>query len=205
MAHNLVDQKFFMLTVQSEAPRRGTNRYWVCLCDCGGSTVAFQGDLLRGHTLSCGCERRRRLDKAIVSHGKSHTRLYSIWCNMHTRCFNPKSPSFRNYGGRGICVDARWTGESGFCNFAHDMGDPPSPKHSLDRIDNNGHYSPDNCRWATRRQQADNTRVALRIAFQGETHSINEWADILHIDRKLIANRLKQGWSIDDALTRPKR
>jgi len=134
------------------------------------------------------------------THGKRFTKVYRSWLHMKDRCLNPRSNSFAYYGGRGITVCDRW--RDSFEAFYADMGDP-LPGLSLDRIDNDGDYSPENCRWATLRQQANNTRANRTITFNGKTRTLIQWARITGIDRGIIADRRNRGWPIERALTEP--
>lgn len=126
---------------------------------------------------------------------------YTCWGRMRQRCENPKNKSFRDYGGRGISVCARW---QSFENFIADMGKRPSKNHSIERINNDGNYEPSNCRWATRAEQAINKRNNRYLTHNGETRLICEWAEITGIPRKTIITRIdQQNWNIADALTIP--
>jgi hypothetical protein len=120
---------------------------------------------------------------------------------MRDRCGNPNSAAWDRYGGRGIAVCARWQGENGFANFLADMGARPSAKHSIDRIDNDGPYSRENCRWATAKEQANNKRTNRWLTHSGETLTITGWSERLGMSRPTIWGRLEAGWSIDAALT----
>lgn len=152
-------------------------------------------------------ERARKMGRATRKHGASFSRLYSIWSGLKSRCLNPNSPQFKNYGGRGIKVCHRWRnggdGKSGFECFLADMGERPSAKHSLDRIDTNGDYEPGNCRWATAREQNNNTRANRIVEFDGERMSIS-----MAIERSGISTphgtvytRLARGWPLERAIT----
>ena len=151
-----------IVTTKYASERMGNRRriYWLCECECG-STAWVARDNLFGGTMSCGCLARELARKRMMTHGKSHprSRLYESWVHMNSRCSNPDTWDFYNYGRRGIKVCSRWRS---FENFAQDMGDPP-PGKTLGRVDNNGNYEPSNCRWETRKEQRRNTSRTLRI------------------------------------------
>lgn len=144
---------------------------------------------------------RRRAFKART-HGMTHSRVFEIWMGIHKRCSNPAYKSFNRYGGRGITVCDRWRT---FDAFLADMGEPPSDKHTIERIDNDGHYEPGNCSWVTLTQQARNRSNNHVISFNGETRTLIEWEEITGIPQSLIRARLgRLGWSAERALTTPR-
>jgi hypothetical protein len=136
-----------------------------------------------------------------VRHGRSHTHLHRAWIAMKNRCLCPTSGPWPHYGGRGIGVCVRWA--ESFEAFAADVGEPPSPRHSLDRIDVNGDYKPGNCRWATVREQHDNRRVTLFVECFGERRTLREWAAETDIAYFTLRARMRRGWEARRALTTP--
>lgn len=173
---SIVGSKFGRLTVVGLTPYvHKDGRRWdcECACECGGRTVASKANLRKGHSQSCGCLQREKTGALRRSHGLSSLPLHQNWRTMIARCHNPKHPQYANYGGRGISVCARW--RESFENFSADMGQKPSPDHSLDRKDNDGNYEPGNVRWTTRTEQMLNTRRSIafraRRAAKQRTHA----------------------------------
>ena len=167
--YDIIGQKFGMLTVveykgyKISKYNKGIH-YYLCRCDCGNTIVA-SADTIKYRRKSCGCLQKKRDPKYTTTHGMSKTRLYRVWTNLKNRCTNPSVPEYKNYGGRGIKVCDRWLGVYGFRNFLNDMGAKPNDKTmggrsiwSLDRIDVDGDYTPENCRWATIYEQSRNRR-----------------------------------------------
>lgn len=156
---DLVGTKFHRLTVISFVEMIGSHSYWVCRCDCGKEKIVRKTSLTSGHTKSCGCLQREKFIEQTVrlstTHGKRHSKEYNSWRGMVQRCTNQKQEKYAIYGARGIKVCGRWLK---FENFYEDMGDKPSPKHSIERINNEGNYEPSNCKWATAVEQMNNTR-----------------------------------------------
>jgi hypothetical protein len=205
---NLVGQKFGRLEVKEFAGiSKNGNSIWDCLCDCGNITRVLGNNLKTGNTKSCGCLNKERAVETKTIHGQAKkgqvSRGYICWHNMKERCYNPNDKSYKNYGGRGIKVCDRWL--SSFENFYEDMGDCPKGL-SLDRKDNDGDYTPENCRWSTNEEQRSNTRRSAWLKHEGETDTITRWARSKDMKVATLANRLNvYGWSIERALTTPVR
>ncbi len=198
-AKNLVGQTFGRWTVVSRAPNNKHNlSQWVCKCECDTLRLVTTSNLIFGSSTSCGCYRKELLTKHGHAKGCLRTPTYDAWICMHQRCTNPKNPGYEFWGGRGISVCERW---SSFENFLEDMGERP-PGMSIDRFpDQNGNYEKSNCRWATSAQQNRNTRRNHIVAFNGETHCLTDWAEILGILPSTLFGRLATGWSIERAFT----
>jgi len=183
--------------------KRSDEVMWVCACDCGNTCSVRSKALRNGVTRSCGCLHKELLSRSRKTHGMSETKLCQVWSGIKKRCINPRQKAYADYGGRGIRVCDRWI--DSFDNFLLDMGLPPGDKHTIDRIDNDGDYEPSNCRWATRSEQARNKRNSIRITLYGKTLSISDWADETGLTRSAITQRISNGWSVEDALTKPRR
>lgn len=197
---DLTGETFGCLTVVSRSPVNVNRKpAWVCLCACGQKHVVRGSDLHQGKTTNCGCTRYRNVTK----HGASSTRTpeYRTWMSMKQRCNNPHATSYQRYGGRGIRVCERW--QNSFSAFLEDMGARPSLSHTLDRKDNDGDYSPNNCYWASKKHQSRNRANNRLITHNGETHCLTEWAEVLGIDVSLIRGRIKLGWTFSEAVSVP--
>jgi len=173
---------------------------WICRCDCGNIISVLGSSLTTGNTKSCGCKAREATSQRSAKHRLTGTRVYRIWQAMLNRCRNKKTINYYNYGGKGISVCKRW---ESFENFLFDMGNPLDSQ-SIDRINNNGNYEPNNCKWSTRSEQCRNKSNNRKITLNGRTRTLSEWASDLDICQSSLRERL-DNWSLEDALTRPKR
>lgn len=198
---DLSGQKFGRLTaIKIVGQAKSGSRKWLCKCDCGNEAIVDQNKLSSGNTKSCGCINRER----FYVHGLSRSRISRIYRCMKGRCYNKNLDSYKDYGGRGIQICDEWLDkENGFMAFYKwSMENGYADNLSIDRIDNNGNYEPSNCRWADKKTQQNNTRRTEYIEFNGETHNLGEWADIIGMDKKTLDNRLhRYGWSVERALT----
>lgn len=207
LKHDLTGQRFGRIVVLSRAESKDRPR-WNCVCDCGKEIVLPTEQLLGG-TKSCGCYRREWASTIEVKHGgcrrENRERLYSVWNMMKQRCNDPNNCHYKDYGGRGIFVCEEWSKSyEAFRDWAMANGYDPLAKHgkcTIDRIDNDKGYEPDNCRWVSTEEQARNKRTNRLISFNGETKTISEWGEETGIYYLTIHNRLKSGWSVEDALT----
>lgn len=196
MAHldDLDGLRFGNWTVISEIEKRGNfgEVSWLCRCDCGNERSVLSQSLRMGASTSCGvgkCNPHYR-------HGMEHTAIYNTWAQMLGRCNNPNATSFKYYGAKGIKVCERW---HDFRNFYADMGDKPEGK-TLDRENNSRGYEPNNCRWATHKEQGRNKPNAIRLEWNGKLMSIGDIADLNGLTRRKLAERLRKGMSLSDAV-----
>jgi len=197
---DIINKKFGRLLVLK---KNGLNKYgrslWLCRCDCGNKVIVEEYNLRHGRTKSCGCLQRELLINRITTHNMTHTNLYVAWIQMRDRCKNTANESYHNYGGRGITVCERW---EKFENFYSDMGERPKGL-TLERIDNNKGYSPDNCKWATHKEQANNSRHNVIINYKGQRLIMAQWAREIGIKCNTLSRRIQRHWPIEKALTQP--
>lgn len=197
----LKGRRFGRLVVLERFPCKGSARWW-CVCDCGENKVIPATMLLRGLARSCGCLRKEATRRLFTTHGDASggrcTVEYNVWATMLARCVNVKVRSYPNYGGRGIRVCARW---QSFANFLADMGRRPSAKHSINRVNNDGDYTPENCRWATAAEQANNTRCSRWLVHRGARATLTQHARRAGLRVGTVWYRLQRGWSVQRALT----
>lgn len=178
----------------------GEQSQWRVKCDCGVTKIVSAGALRCGSTTSCGCWKREMAGECNKSHGMTRTPEHVVWVLMRQRCNNPKANGYDNYGGRGITVCDRW---GNFSDFLADMGHKPTPKHQIDRIDNDGPYDPSNCRWATQATQSNNRRTTVMVEYHGKRMSrMDAWemAGRVARYRNVVQRIQKLGWTVERAV-----
>lgn len=192
MSQTLLSQTFGKLKVIEETRRNG-RRSWICQCECGRKTNVITSNLTRRKSTSCG--------KCTAQLLAEHHKEYMVWSSMKSRCDNPKHLAYKDYGARGITYQTSW---KDFRAFLLDMGPKPTGL-SLDRINNAGHYTKENCRWATNTEQKNNMRTNRLIAYDGKTQTMAQWAREFNINYRTLKSRLNiSKWPIKKALiTKP--
>ena len=196
-----IGRRFGRLVVESVGRERRGKRNMIiarCRCDCGTVKDVFWEGLAKGRTRSCGCLKKElvaeRLRRLATKHGGRYTRLYKIFNGMKDRCYNHHNANYARYGGRGITICNEWR-----CDFAAfrewAMSHGYADDLSIDRIDNDRGYSPDNCRWADAKTQCNNFTRNHRITVNGQTHTMAEWSRLTGVHASAILKRLKRGWS----------
>ena len=197
---DLTGQVFGRLEVLSRVSARGQSK-WLCRCLCGNERINAGYALRNGLIKSCGCLRQSIAAVKNKKHGMTRTPEYMTWVNMRNRCYRPESRGYDRYGAKGITVCDRWL--NSFENFFADMGARPS-RYQLDRIDPAKGYSPENCRWATLIDQANNKKRVIQVTINGETMSVSDWCRRLNLCHRTIRSRIyERGWNPVDALTKP--
>ncbi len=193
-----VGTKFHRLTVIG-SPIRITSRScsYPCQCECGVKKIVSRSNLTHGGTKSCGC----LLGFKNTTHGDSRTRLYSIWFGIKVRCLKKSNHAYKYYGGRGITISEEFSKYEAFRAWA--LANGYTDKLSIDRINNDGNYSPENCRWTDQVHQVRNSRQARNLNVNGESHCISEWTEVTGLKCTTIGMRLKRGWTEQEAVTLP--
>ncbi len=200
---DLIGRRFTrLLIIEFSHIDKNKHSHWKVLCDCGTKKTVDSSNLRRKLTKSCGCLNSEMRIETNTTHGMSYTVTHKSWRHMKERCLNPKSKSYKDYGGRGITICKRWLDT--FENFYEDMGEKPR-RLTLNRIDNDGDYEPDNCKWSSAKEQANNKRSNHILTYNGIVKTLAQWAEYLGIKRGVIDKRLKRGWTIEKALEVPVR
>lgn len=200
---SLIGQTFGRLTVIGEGHKNKQGSYkWLCKCICGKELEVLGSKLKNGHTKSCGCIVKEGIHK---THDKTNTRIYRIYCAMKTRCYNKNVSSYKNYGGRGVKICDEWLNDFiTFYNWSIENG--YKDNLSIDRIDVNGNYEPNNCRWTDTYTQMNNTRKTKKYTYDGKSLTLKEWSRILNIPYTTLRSRvLEMKWDLDYAFFERKK
>ena len=197
---DLTGKRYGRLSIikQVEDHRHGT--YWLCKCDCGKEKVIRGQSLREGLSKSCGCGITEAAKRRFTTHGMSKTRLYNIWVNMHRRCEYEKNGGYSYCGSRGIRVRDEWKDFEPFMLWA--LANGYNESLTLDRIDNDDDYCPSNCRWVDMKTQENHRKNCHYVTFNGETHTVTEWAEIIGINKHTLSARIRKGWPLERALCR---
>jgi hypothetical protein len=199
VAHDLTGHKFGRLTVIKENGRKHNRIAWLCKCDCGNEITLTSNRLLHKEgTKSCGCIRKETATENATKHGHSNDRIYKIWLGIKKRCFNKNDKNYDRYGGRGIKLCERWLD---FMNFYNDMIDTYKDDLTIDRIDYNGDYEPNNCRWITPKEQLSNYSKNVFITINGETDTVKNMCEKYNVPYDCTVRRIKRGIEPYEALT----
>lgn len=210
--HDLTGQRFGRLVVIERVdshiqPSGQRKTRWLCKCDCGNEKIVSSSQLKSGMTKSCGCLSREKSKERLFVHGLKHTRLYVVWCDIKSRCFNPNNTYYKDYGGRDITICSEWKDNfMVFYEWAYANGyneNALKGECTIDRIDNNKGYCPDNCRWVSMKEQCKNRRSNIFLTYKDKTHCLVDWVEIIGIKYDVLYRRLKRGWSVEKAFTTP--
>ena len=199
---DLTNKEYGRLIVLSLAYTKNGRTFWNCKCSCGNEKIILGKDLQNGHIRSCGCLRVETSRNRMTTHGATDSRLYNIWTSMKARCETSKKQKFiKDYQNRGINICAEWHDFSVFQKWALENG--YKDDLSIDRIDNNKGYYPENCRWADNFTQANNKRNNHWLTYNNKTQTIAQWSKELSIKYNALNERLRKGWSVERALSTP--
>lgn len=206
---NLLGKTFGLLLVVKETDQKvGGSFLWHCSCKCGNTKLVSQGNLVAGNVRSCGCLAVKMTIERSTTHGQTKTPLYQRWVSMRKRCLSPRHRAYKNYGGRGIKICKRWDSfenfredlEESFSDHVHKFG---TRETWIERVNNDGNYEPRNVKWATKKEQSRNTRFSQKLTFDGKTQTISAWAEELKMSKEALGYRIRAGWPLKKALTKP--
>jgi hypothetical protein len=202
---NITGQRFGRLVaVEPTGLNAHGKTIWLCKCDCGEFARVLGSNLRHGGTRSCGCLIREGISTRNMTHGMTGTKIHRIWRGILTRCTNPNSVHYSDYGGRGITVCDEWRQDfQAFYAYVSGLPDYAAKGYQIDRIDNDGIYEPGNVRWASMKQQARNRRSNVMVTFNGKTQSLTDWAEEIGIPFDTLRGRFRRGWSVKRTLTAP--
>lgn len=194
---DLTGKRFGYWTVLKRAPNKGKRVFWLCRCVCGNVKIVQGTSLKNGVSKSCGC---KKSENHFKSHGLHDTALYRKWASVKNRCFNRNDKMYKHYGERDITMCDEWKNDfKAFYNWS--MKNGYKENLELDRIDNDGNYCPENCRYVTHQENLRNMKRTLKVTFKGETKPLIDWCDELNLNYHTVYNRIYNlGWNIDKAL-----
>lgn len=191
-----------LVAVKPTSKRKGTLVVWECKCDCGATAYVPSAYLTSGNTKSCGCYKSECSKARLKTHGDTKTRLWIEWVNMKQRCLNPKSSSYERYGAKGVSVCEEW--KNSYTAFkSWTMSNGYADDLTIDRIDGTKGYSPENCRWVTKTQQANNRKTNKIVTYGDFTGTLSELCKKLSLSYPLVSERLRFGWSVEEAIELP--
>lgn len=197
---DITGQKFGRLTAEYMFRENGRVK-WHCSCECGGQIDALGAELRLGKPKSCGCLKIERTKECTTTHGMSNSRIYRTWFGMKKRCLSPNDKAYKHYGGRGISICDEWMDFQKFYDWSMENG--YTDELTIERIDVNGNYCPENCKWIPFKEQAYNKRTNRLITYKGETKTMKEWSEEYGIRMSVIHERLKKGMSVEETFTTP--
>ena len=205
IAKNLIDQRFGKIVVVERLPMNAHHEAeWKCMCDCGNEHISTSYNLTHGATTKCKKCKIELIAQKNTTHGQQPRKMFNAYVNMKTRCYNPNYHLYKNYGGKGIKICDEWLGKNGFINFREwSFKNGYKDELSIDRINNNGNYEPNNCRWVTMREQQNNRTNNHLVTIEGKTQTLAEWCRYYGIKYANVMARICNGWSEYDALTKP--
>ena len=182
----------------------GKNSFYLCECSCEQHTqkILARHSIVSGNSKSCGCLAREQTSARMTTHGKSGTRLHHIWKGMYERCYCENHQQFKDYGGRGIIICDEWKNDfNSFYEWALNNG--YQEDLTIDRVNNDGNYEPENCKWSTRKEQCNNQRTNRLLTYNDKTQTVSQWAEEVGLNKHTLQTRISRGWSVEDALCKP--
>lgn len=191
---DLTGQKFGRLTVIERVENKGKQTCWKCQCECGNEVIVQGNNLKNGHTVSCGCFRREKTSESHKTHGMARSKIYKTWKGIKKRCFNPNFKYYKDYGGRGITMFPEWIDDpKSFIDYVSKLPHFGEENYSLDRINNDGNYEPNNLRFTDRKTQSRNTRRNIIVEYQGRKMTLMEAAELSGIPYDVLKRRYHHG------------
>lgn len=179
----------------------GRNTFWLCECNCKDHTrkIVRHSSLTSGNSKSCGCLSAEEASKRVGTHGMSGTRLHNIWKSMKERCYNSNHDQYKDYGGRGITICSEWKNDF-LCFYNWAISNGYKDNLTIDRINNDGNYCPENCKWSTRKEQGNNQRTNHLLTYNNKTQTMAQWAEEIGLNPRTLQTRISRGWNVQDAL-----